>query len=89
MTEPLFQVGQVLRVKEPRGFLSAFAKKIEDRDATVLEHVMDWGSSVSGLPKEFRGRILIRFEKRNGRGKEFTEIMNQRDFILKEQSDAR
>lgn len=89
MIEQLFQVGQVLRVREPEGFLSAFAKKIADRDATLMGNVMDFGSSPTGLPKEFRGRILVRFEKRNGRGKEFTEIMHQRDFILKEQSNAR
>lgn len=88
MTDPLFQMGDVLRVKDPEGFLSAFAKKIAGRDATLVGNVMDFGSSPTGLPKEFKGRIHVRFEKRNGRGKEFAEIMNQRDFILKEQSDA-
>lgn len=88
MTEPLFQVGQVLRVREPQGFISAFANKIADRDAVVTDIILDYGYGCERNVKQFMGRIRVQFQKRNGRGKEFAEIMHQRDFMLKEQPDA-
>jgi hypothetical protein len=64
-------VGDVVRVRDPKGFLAAFSKKIADRDATVLElFVSDWGA-----------RARVRFHKRGQRGSEFEEVMRAKDFV--------
>ena len=67
--------GMVVRVKDPSQFLSAFAKKIADRDAVV-----NWvGPDRYG---QFKGRASVTFQKRNGRGKEFRETMSIRDLVV-------
>lgn len=64
-------VGDIVRVQEPDTFLSAFAKKIRDRDAEVL-----WvGPDRYG---QFKDQCGLLFMKRNGRGKEFRQIMQMR-----------
>lgn len=65
------EVGNIVRVKEPDGYLAAFANKIRDRNAVV-----EWiGPDQHG---QFKGMAWIRFLKRNGRGKEFRERMEVR-----------
>ena len=74
MSAPIFAPGDVVRVIDPAGFFSAFAKKIADRDAVVV-----WvGPDSIG---QFKHQMKVRFLKRNGRGQEFAEIMHQRDFV--------
>jgi hypothetical protein len=69
--------GDTVRVKDPSAFLSAFAKKIADRDAIV-----NWvGPDQHG---QFVGRASVTFQKRNGRGKEFREVMRIKDLQLAE-----
>ena len=60
--------GEIVRVKDPARYIVSFAQKIKDRDALVL-----WvGPTANGM---FKGRAKVRFLKRNGRGKEFEEVM--------------
>ena len=66
--------GDIVRVRDPNQFISQFAKKVTDRDAVV-----EWvGPDAHG---QFDGRAKVRFLKRNGRGKEFTEVMSMRYLI--------
>lgn len=65
MSEAPFKVGDVVRVRDPDGFVSAVADKIRDRDATVEDVYVPMGST--------SWHAIVRFHKRNGRGKEFTE----------------
>jgi hypothetical protein len=66
--------GDVVRVKKPDVFLVAFAAKIANRDAVV-----QWvGPTANGM---FKGRAKVKFLKRNGRGKEFEEVLWIDDFI--------
>lgn len=67
--------GDVVRVRDPNDYLAAFAKKVTDRDAVV-----EWvGPDAHG---QFKGRAKVKFLKRNGRGKEFTEILRADDLII-------
>lgn len=82
-----YPIGSIVRVANPDSYLSEFAKKIRDRDAVVLEAIQDWDySRGASNEKSFRGRLMIEFQKRNGRGKVFTEIMHQRDLVPQEPS---
>lgn len=75
MNEVQLEPGMVVRVKDPSGFISAFAKKVADRDAVV-----NWvGPNESG---QFKGYASVTFQKRNGRGKEFRERMRIRDLVI-------
>jgi len=71
------KAGDIVRVKNPEGFISGFAKKVADRDAVV-----NWVGPLSD--GQFKHDVGVRFLKRSGRGKEFYEIMRKRDFVLKE-----
>lgn len=74
-----FAIGDVVRVKNPDGFLASFGKKIADRDAVVLAlGPLRLGGS--------HDEIKVRFLKRNGRGQTFDEVMNVRNFVLKSSS---
>jgi hypothetical protein len=67
MTEEL-NPGDVVRVKDPDGYFVSFCNKIRDRDAVV-----EWaGPDANGMNV---GRCCVMFQKRNGRGKEFREVM--------------
>lgn len=78
-----FPIGSVVRVKDSNCWIAEFARKVKDRDAIVKEAIRDWGYG-SDTERRFRGRLLIEFQKRNGRGKVFTEVMHQRDLVLQE-----
>lgn len=67
-----FKVGMVVRVKDPEVYTREFAKKIADRDAVV---------AIIGSRS-----VLVKFLKRNGRGKEFHERMNVRDLVIKQEA---
>lgn len=69
------KVGDTVRVKDPSHYLSAFAKKVTDRDG-VIEEV---GPDKHGYRA---GYVKVRFLKRNGRGKEFTEWLSIRDLTV-------
>ncbi len=70
------QPGDVVRVRNPEHFVVEFARKVKDRDASVV-----WvGPTPTGM---FKGQARVRFLKRNGRGKEFEEVMALRDLELK------
>jgi hypothetical protein len=69
------KVGATVRVNNPDDYLSAFAKKITDRDGVVEEVGAGKHSSRIGYAK-------VRFLKRNGRGKEFTQWMYIRDLTV-------
>lgn len=86
MIEPIFKEGQVVRIKDPDGYISSFAKKVADRDAIVIKNVLDYGFGSTGNVKSFQGRVIVEFQRRNGRGKTFREIMQERDFVAKEQA---
>lgn len=80
MTErvPKFTPGQAVKVADPKRFISSFEKKVTNRKAIVEDNILDYAlRRDSGNEKSFRGRVRVRFEKRNGRGKEFTEIMQE------------
>jgi hypothetical protein len=73
------KAGAVVRVKDPSVFFSAFAAKVKDRDAIV-----NWvGPDKHG---QFVGRASITFQKRNGRGKEFREVMQIRDLVVEREA---
>ena len=75
---PKFCDGQVVRVIEPDAFLAEFGRKIANRVAVVLANLLNFDRS--GM-KQFNGRVKVEFQKRNGRGKVFVEIMNERHLI--------
>lgn len=67
--------GDIVRVKDEESFLAAFARKIKDRDAIV-----NWvGPTANGMNQ---GYASITFQKRNGRGKEFSQRMRISDLIV-------
>lgn len=81
MREPKFQEGQVLRVANPDFFIASFGSRIQDRDAVLIEN---FRYVVNGKKEPFDGRVLVEFQKRNGRGKVFREVMRESDFVPKE-----
>jgi len=74
-----FKSGDTVRVRDPAKFVSSFARRVVDRDAVVL-----WVGPVNDL---FHGRAKVRFLKRDGRGKEFEEIMRVEDLTLRPNHD--
>lgn len=71
MSENVLEPGMVVRVADPESFQAEFSKKIANRDAVVI-----WvGPDKFG---QFNHRVKVRFQKRNGRGKEFDEIIHER-----------
>lgn len=76
---PKFAIGQDVKVIEPKRYIAAFALKVKDRRAIVEENIREYRWASGSNEKSFLGRVRVRFEKRNGRGKEFTEIMPERD----------
>jgi hypothetical protein len=66
--------GDAVRVKDPDHFPSPLDKKFKDRDGVV---VRKW------LP-----RVVVRFGKRNGRGKEFEESLSINDLMPWPKKDA-
>ena len=80
-TDVELKAGDIVRVKTPEDFISEFAKKIADRDAVVI-----WAGPLSH--GQFKHDVEVRFLKRNGRGKEFQQIMRKRDLVLKETGGA-
>jgi len=77
---PRFAIGDVVRLLEPERFVEQ--RKLENRDAVVLANILDYGWGSTRDKKSFQGRIQVEFQKRNGRGKVFREIMNERNFGL-------
>ncbi len=80
---PVMQIveGDIVRVKDPNHYIRSFAAKIKDRDALVL-----WvGPTPNGM---FKRRVKVRFLKRNGRGKEFEELMHLDDLCRHERHNA-
>ena len=72
---PQFNVGDCVRVKDPHGYIADLRQKFIDRLGVIEK--LD-----SGLAGDFMlDRVLVRFLKRNGRGKEFTRWMQHRDLI--------
>lgn len=72
--------GDTVRVKDPESFLSYLSKKVADRDAIV-----NWvGPDKHG---QFVGYASLTFQKRNGRGKEFTQRMHIRNLVIVKKSD--
>lgn len=68
--------GDIVRLRDPERFIVSFATKARDRDAEVL-----WvGPTPNGM---FKGRTKVRFLKRNGRGKEFEEVLATSELVLK------
>lgn len=78
MTDKSIQVGDVVCIADPTNFVSNFAKKIEGRDAIVL----NVGPTAFGM---FKGMVNVEFQKRNGRGKTFTHWLRINDFRKKGQ----
>lgn len=75
--EKPLKAGDIVRVKNPDYYTVDFAKRIIDRDAVVL-----WvGPIRNGM---FANKARVRFLKRNGRGKEFEEVLHKEDFVLKD-----
>jgi hypothetical protein len=73
----VFKKDDIVQIVNPDLFISAFARRVKDRDG-----VIEWvGPDRHG---QFKDRAKVRFLKRNGRGKEFSEIMSTRDLKLKE-----
>lgn len=67
--------GDIVRLKDPSRYLVSFAKMAADRDAVVL-----WvGPRAHGM---FSDKAKVRFLKRNGRGKEFEEVLRKDDLVL-------
>lgn len=66
--------GDIVRLKNPDNYIVSFAKKAADRDAEVL-----WvGPTALNM---FHGQACVKFLKRNGRGKEFQEVLYVRDLV--------
>jgi len=67
------KVGGCVRVVDADQFVGPLNKKLKDRDGTVLRV---W--TPVGYP---RPRAAVRFEKRNGRGKEFQHLFSVSDLM--------
>ena len=73
-------IGDMVRVKEPDHFLSPLDKKLKDRNGVVVRKWLPDG--------RFRCRFVVRFEKRNGRGKEFDGSFWAKDLMPWPKKDA-
>ncbi len=69
-------VGDTVRVKDPEIFLAEFGKKIRDRDAVVQSVFTPMGRFNS------EPMVKVEFQKRNGRGKVFTDVMRLSNFVV-------
>jgi hypothetical protein len=67
---PSIAVGDTVRVRDP----DSWPEKFRERDAVVLQV----GPTPTGM---FKGQAFIRFQKRNGRGKEFEEWAHIRHLV--------
>ena len=66
--------GDVVRVLDPAKYISSFSKRVAGRDAVVL-----WvGPTKLNM---FHGQACVKFLKRNGRGKEFQEVLRLKDLV--------
>lgn len=75
---PKFTAGEIVRIADPDRFIVGFGNRVNDRDAVVLGPVR-----LSGPGHVFDGRIRVEFQKRNGRGKVFTAVMDELHFVAK------
>ena len=72
--------GDTVRVKDPDQFVSPLDKQLKDRDGVVLRVWTPLGHR--------RCRAVVRFGKRNGRGKEFEHSLLVGDLMLWPKKDA-
>lgn len=72
-----FKVGQVVRCADPEVFLQPLRNYLKDREGTV-EKVLP-----VVRPDDYYcghiNKVVVKWGKRNGRGKERTEMMDPRD----------
>jgi hypothetical protein len=73
-------VGDSVRVKDPDSFLPPLDKKLRDRDGVVVRKWIPMGRA--------RYRAVVRFGKRNGRGKEFEGSFSINDLMPWPKKDA-
>lgn len=66
-------IGDTVRVRRWDRYVVWFAKKIADRDAVVVQCWTPIGCSIAVA--------RVRFQRRNGRGKEFEEIFRVTDLM--------
>lgn len=71
------KLGDTVRVRDPKGFIASFGKRIADRDAEVVALGEGWRS----------GCVKVRFLKRNGRGREFEEWMRTASLEIRSPAD--
>ena len=64
----------MVRVLDPTKYISSFSKRVAGRDAVVL------GVSPTKL-NMFHGQDCVKFMKRNGRNKEFQELLRLKDLV--------
>ena len=76
--EPI--AGDAVRVKDPDQFVSPLDKQLKDRDGVVVRVWTPLG--------HLRRRAVVRFGKRNGRGKEFEHSLSVGDLIPWPKKDA-
>jgi hypothetical protein len=72
--------GDMVRVKDPDHFLSPLDKKFKDRDGVVVRKWLPAG--------RLRCKFVVRFGKRNGRGKEFEHSLWAGDLMPWPKKDA-
>jgi hypothetical protein len=72
--------GGAVRVKDPSQFLSSLEKKVKDRDGVVVRVWTPLG--------HWRRRAVVRFGKRDGRGKDFELSLSVVDLMPWPQKDA-
>lgn len=72
-----FKPGDVVRIIDDGRWGSTFIKKVKDRDA-IVEYVGKEGGYFYGA------YMIVRFQKRNGRGKEFSERIRSKFLEHKE-----
>lgn len=82
MSSDEIQVGDTVRVNNPDEYIVEFAKKVRDRDAVV--------QSVFPPLGRFNSNPMARveFQKRNGRGKVFTEVMRASSLVVVKKAGA-
>lgn len=87
LTSSDFKVGMRVKVREDQlsGYLPTFAQKVQNREALVL-WVSKYDNYEDARKDRFYAghvnRIQIEFQKRNGRGKPFKEMMVAGDFEI-------
>lgn len=79
-TDAPFKEGDLVRLARPQNLYADMRKRIEGRQAVVARTYTRWGAS--------EATVVVRFLKKNNRGKEFEEHFPLSSLLLDETTSA-